>query len=192
MVSKSEILQFLHKIREIRINQGCNDWQSGGDGPPLILEEKVGRFYIFVGRFCEIWKKLAGFKIPHQFWGEKLADCRFLLAGIQKSWQVLLQNVGRFYPKKRVPPLISKFIAGLCTFGCQRYCWTLKMNQTLPTPESVFSRFCYSNRFCKKFHNWRYKTCIPADKKNKFEICLNHSKFWEQDYVISCKVVIVI
>ena len=36
-----------------------------------------------------------------------------LVAINTKSWQVLGQKVGRFDPKKRVPPLIQKFIAGL-------------------------------------------------------------------------------
>ena len=38
-----------------------------------------------------------------------------LVAMKTKSWQVLEQKVGRFDPKKRVPPLIQKFIAGLAS-----------------------------------------------------------------------------
>ena len=56
----------------------------GGTVPPLILEKKVGRFQIFVGRFCKNLKKLAGFAK----FEKKLAGFIIQSDFRMKSWQV--------------------------------------------------------------------------------------------------------
>ena len=79
---------------------------QGGDAPPPDFRRKSWQVLDFCWQVLQNLKKLAGLKISSDFKAKNWQFVDFLQVAIRKSWQVLLKKVGRFNPRKGVPPLI--------------------------------------------------------------------------------------
>ena len=78
----------------------------GGTPPPPDFRGKSWQVLDFCWQVLLNLKKLAGFSISSDFKGINWQVVYFWQVAIRKSWQVLLKKVGRFNPRKGVPPLI--------------------------------------------------------------------------------------
>ena len=77
---------------------------QGGGTPPPDFRGKSWQLLDFCWQVLLILKKLAGFKISSHFKEKNWQVVDFWQFAIRKSWQVLLKKVGRFNPRKGVPP----------------------------------------------------------------------------------------